>query len=146
LSSECRAPNGILPPQDVTRKDNPPGAKFCVECAVPLAQTCAKCGTPLPAAAKFCPECAHPVPARPAAEARFASPESYTPKHLAEKILTSRSALKGEGKQVTVLFADVSGFTSLSERLDPEDVHELIQERGGALVPGVCLRAGWARR
>jgi class 3 adenylate cyclase/tetratricopeptide (TPR) repeat protein len=51
------------------------------------------------------------------------SPGSYTPSHLAEKILTSRSALEGERKQVTVLFVDVSGFTSLSERLDPEDVH-----------------------
>jgi class 3 adenylate cyclase/tetratricopeptide (TPR) repeat protein len=54
---------------------------------------------------------------------RLSSPGSYTPRHLAEKILTSRSALEGERKQVTVLFADVSGFTSLSERLDPEDVH-----------------------
>ncbi len=54
------------------------------------------------------------------------SPRAYTPKHLAEKILTSASALQGERKQVTVLFVDVSGFTSLSERLDPEDVHGLM--------------------
>jgi class 3 adenylate cyclase/tetratricopeptide (TPR) repeat protein len=54
---------------------------------------------------------------------RFSSPGSYTPPHLAKKILTSRSALEGERKQVTVLFADVSGFTAISERLDPEDVH-----------------------
>jgi class 3 adenylate cyclase/tetratricopeptide (TPR) repeat protein len=58
--------------------------------------------------------------------ARFASPQSYTPSHLAEKILTSRTALAGERKQVTVLFADVSGFTSISERLDPEEVHQLM--------------------
>jgi class 3 adenylate cyclase len=54
------------------------------------------------------------------------SPDSYTPRHLAEKILTSKAALEGERKQVTVLFVDVSGFTSLSERLDPEDVHRLM--------------------
>jgi len=54
------------------------------------------------------------------------APRAYTPKHLAEKILTSASALQGERKQVTVLFVDVSGFTSLSERLDPEDVHRLM--------------------
>ena len=54
------------------------------------------------------------------------APRAYTPKHLAEKILTSASALQGERKQVTVLFVDVSGFTSLSERLDPEDVHGLM--------------------
>ena len=53
-------------------------------------------------------------------------PQSYTPPHLAEKILTSRTALAGERKQVTVLFADVSGFTSISEQLDPEEVHQLM--------------------
>jgi class 3 adenylate cyclase len=57
---------------------------------------------------------------------RFVAPESYTPRHLAERILTSRSALEGERKQVTVLFVDVSGFTSLAAQLDPEDVHRLM--------------------
>jgi class 3 adenylate cyclase/tetratricopeptide (TPR) repeat protein len=56
----------------------------------------------------------------------FVSPQAYTPKHLAEKILTSKAALEGERKQVTVLFVDVSGFTSISERLDPEDVHQIM--------------------
>ncbi len=54
------------------------------------------------------------------------TPLTYTPKHLAEKILTSRSALEGERKQVTVLFADVAGFTTLAEQLDPEVVHDII--------------------
>src|SRR5215813_12724014 len=54
------------------------------------------------------------------------TPLAYTPKHLAEKILTSRSVLEGERKQVTVLFADVAGFTTLAEQLDPEVVHEII--------------------
>jgi class 3 adenylate cyclase/tetratricopeptide (TPR) repeat protein len=61
-----------------------------------------------------------------AAPEPFAAPSTYTPKHLAEKILTSASALEGERKQVTVLFVDVSGFTSLSERMDPEEVHGLM--------------------
>ena len=97
------------------QQENPPQAKFCLECATPLARQCANCGTPLPASAKFCLECAHPVgasrtePGRTEAQARFASPESYTPKHLAEKILTSKAALEGERKQVTVLFADLKG-------------------------------------
>src|SRR5215472_1177230 len=50
------------------------------------------------------------------------APLAYTPPHLTEKILTSRSALEGERKQVTVLFADVAGFTTLAEQLDPEVV------------------------
>ena len=57
---------------------------------------------------------------------RFASPAAYTPKHLAEKILTSKGAIEGERKQVTVMFSDVSGFTAMSERLDPEDVHGIM--------------------
>jgi class 3 adenylate cyclase len=106
--------------------ENRPQAKFCEECATPLAQTCASCGTQLSPAAKFCSECAHPVVRPAAGEPRFAAPEAYTPKHLAEKILTSRSALDGERKQVTVLFADVVGFSTLAERLDPEAVHTIM--------------------
>jgi class 3 adenylate cyclase/tetratricopeptide (TPR) repeat protein len=107
------------------QQENPPQAKFCLECATPLALQCANCGTQLPPGAKFCFECATPVGAS-GSMPRFASPQAYTPKHLAEKILTSKAALEGERKQVTVLFVDVSGFTALSERLDPEIVHDLM--------------------
>ena len=95
------------------RQENPPQAKFCLECATPLARQCVNCDTPLPASAKFCLECAHPVGAPrtergPAeAQARFSSPDTYTPKHLAERILISKAALEGERKKVTVIFADL---------------------------------------
>ena len=69
----------------------------------PVARTAA----PRPASAKFCLECAHPVDGTTAAQPRFAAPESYTPRHLAEKILMSKAALEGERKQATVLFADL---------------------------------------
>jgi class 3 adenylate cyclase len=107
------------------KHENTPKAKFCEECAAPLARTCANCGTQLPPTAKFCPECARPVGAA-LAEPRFASPESYTPKHLVEKILTSESALEGERKQVTVLFCDIVGSTALAERLGAEAMHGLL--------------------
>src|SRR5258706_7741131 len=70
----------------------------------------------------------HPTPALASTPApdHARAPLSYTPPHLAEKILTSRSALEGERKQVTVLFADVAGFTTLAEQLDPEIVHDII--------------------
>ena len=87
--------------------DNPTGAKFCLECGTRFSLSCTKCGTDLPAGAKFCLECGQSVTVPPAAASRFTSPETYTPKHLAEKILTSKSALEGERKQVTVLFADM---------------------------------------
>ncbi len=104
---------------------NREGAQFCRECGTRFDLVCPACGAKAEAGGNFCDSCGAALPVSPAAAtlARFASPGSYTPKHLADKILTSRSALEGERKQVTVLFADVSGFTSISERLDPEDVH-----------------------
>ena len=106
--------------------ENPPQAKFCEECAAPLARICSNCGTQLSATAKFCPECARPVAAGPVTGAMPASPKAYTPKHLADKILTSRSALEGERKQVTVLFCDIVDSSRLAERLDPEAMHEIM--------------------
>jgi class 3 adenylate cyclase len=108
--------------------ENEAGAKFCEQCATPLARTCTNCGRQLSATAKFCPECAHPAnPAAPAPTAqRFISPESYTPKHLAEKILTSKSALEGERKQVTVLFADLKGSMELLADRDPEEARKIL--------------------
>ena len=105
--------------------ENPPQAKFCLECAAPLALRCANCGTQLPAGAKFCFECATPVSAT-GSPPRFTSPEAYTPKHLAERILTSKAALEGERKQVTVLFADLKGSMELLADRDPEEARKLL--------------------
>jgi len=85
--------------------------------------TCEHCGTALPDAAKFCFECGRPVAP---AGVRFASPHAYTPRHLADKILTSRAALEGERKQVTVLFCDIVNSTALAERIGPEAMHALL--------------------
>src|SRR5262245_46358228 len=95
--------------------DNPGDAKFCLECGGRPALSCGACGTELPADAKFCKECGQAVraPIPPTAARVGAPPESYIPKHLAEKILTSKAALEGERKQVTVLFADLKGSMEL---------------------------------
>ena len=106
--------------------ENPSGAKFCEECATPLTRICANCGTQLSATAKFCLECAHPVAGPASVRPRFNSPEAYTPKHLVEKILTSKSALEGERKQVTVLFADMKGSMELLADRDPEEARRLL--------------------
>ncbi len=106
--------------------ENPPQAKFCLECGVRVALTCAKCRSELPADAKFCLECGEPVASQATAEPRFTSPEAYTPKHLAEKILTSKAALEGERKQVTVLFADLKGSMELLAERDPEEARKLL--------------------
>jgi Double zinc ribbon/Adenylate and Guanylate cyclase catalytic domain len=106
--------------------ENPPQAKFCLECGARVVLTCPKCRSELPTGAKFCLECGAPVASQPTAEARFASPESYTPRHLVEKILTSKSALEGERKQVTVLFADLKGSMELLAERDPEEARKLL--------------------
>src|SRR5947207_10276124 len=100
---------------------NAPSMKFCGECGARLQAVCPACRHANPPGQKFCGECGTVL-----AAARYASPQAYTPKHLAEKILGSRSAIEGERKQVTVLFTDVSGFTTMSERLDPEEVHSIM--------------------
>jgi class 3 adenylate cyclase/predicted ATPase len=58
----------------------------------------------------------------------YSEPQSYTPKYLADKILTIRSSIEGERKLVTVLFADVANYTSISEKLDPEEVHQIMDD------------------
>jgi len=108
--------------------ENETSAKFCEECAAPLARSCRNCGRQISPTAKFCPECAHPTAlatTTPTAD-RFASPESYTPRHLAERILTSKAALEGERKQVTVLFADLKGSMELLADRDPEEARKLL--------------------
>jgi class 3 adenylate cyclase len=104
--------------------DNPPGAKFCGECAAPLAATCPSCGASNPPGNKFCGQCATPLRAPSTAPA--AAPDSYTPRHLAARILGSKAALEGERKQVTVLFADMKGSTELLADRDPEEARKIL--------------------
>src|SRR5262245_2156954 len=106
--------------------ENPPQAKFCLECGIALALKCDVCGTELPPGAKFCLECGQSLSAQPTVASRFTSPEVYTPKHIAEKILTSKSALEGERKQVTVLFADMKGSMELLADRDPEEARKIL--------------------
>jgi class 3 adenylate cyclase/tetratricopeptide (TPR) repeat protein len=119
--------------------ENPEDARFCGECAASLARDveCPSCGHPNPAGQKFCHGCASPLtaPATPAPPARH--PGAYTPRHLADKILRSKSALEGERKQVTVLFADVKGSMELAERLDPEEWHSIMDRFLQILSEGV---------
>src|SRR6516164_8605259 len=106
--------------------ENRPGSKFCLECGANLGVVCTSCGTGLPAGSRFCDTCGTAVSGEPTSQARLTSPETYTPKHLAEKILTSRSALEGERKQVTVLFADLKGSMALLVDRDPEEARKLL--------------------
>ena len=104
--------------------DSPSGQRFCGECGARLDLTCASCGASNPAGQKFCGQCGGRL--EPGVATKSASPASYTPKHLAEKILTSKGALEGERKQVTILFADIKGSMELLADRDPEEARKLL--------------------
>src|SRR5215510_10385954 len=118
--------------------ENPEGMKFCEECGTKLVRACPSCGQQVRPTAKFCGACGttltQPLPA-PGAQVTVASsqpPASYTPPHLAERILAEQAALEargaadGERKTITALFADLKGSTALIEGLDPEEARAII--------------------
>ena len=108
--------------------ENASEARYCNACGGCLDLTCPSCGHGNAPSSLFCNQCGHALNGSGSAESaqRFASPESYTPKHLAEKILTSKSALEGERKQVTVLFADLKDSMELLADRDPEEARKLL--------------------
>jgi class 3 adenylate cyclase/tetratricopeptide (TPR) repeat protein len=95
--------------------------------------SCPSCGHENPAGARFCNDCGAPL----ATPTITPEPRSYTPRHLAEKILASQSALRGERKLVTVLFADVVRSMELAERVDPEEWHRLLDRLFRILAGGI---------
>src|SRR5712692_6556745 len=120
--------------------ENRAGVRFCEECGGTLKQLCPACGTAVPPGRKFCGGCGQALGAGgamsspEAVASRFSAPASYTPRHLAEKILSSKTALEGGGtgahpserKQVTVLFADLKGSMELLADRDPEEARKLL--------------------
>ncbi len=134
-------------------RDNRGGAVFCDGCGAQLPSKCAVCGHVLRSDAHFCDACGAQIRVsgvrdqgsetigteywKPDTSHLKPDPRSYTPKHLAEKILTSRAALEGERKQVTVLFADVKGSMELAEQVDPEEWHKILDRFFQILTDGV---------
>ena len=107
-------------------RENRAGIRFCEECGTRLEQVCPSCRTIVPLDRRFCGNCGWALtPASPPPTSSLA-PQAYTPKHLAEKILTSRSAIEGERKHVTVLFADLRGSLEMVSSRDPEDARKLL--------------------
>jgi class 3 adenylate cyclase/tetratricopeptide (TPR) repeat protein len=107
--------------------ENVSGTKFCGECGAPLKLKCSSCGFANAPGIKFCGECGKPL-AEAAKESTPREPRSYTPKHLADRILAdeARGEPEGERKTVTALFADIKGSMELIEDLDPEAARAIV--------------------
>ena len=110
--------------------ENREGVKFCEECGAEFGLECPVCKANIPLGRKFCGECGHkidvPVETLPkdlSFDEKLTKIQKYLPKGLTEKILAQKDRIEGERKQVTVMFADMEGFTSLSERLGPEEAY-----------------------
>ncbi|MFC1857239.1 adenylate/guanylate cyclase domain-containing protein [Thermodesulfobacteriota bacterium] len=107
--------------------NNKPNKKFCTKCGEKLSLECPQCRAEIDVEDIFCGECGYDLKApKETPPIDYTKPHSYTPKFLADKILTNRSAIEGERKLVTVLFADVANYTAMAEKLDPEEVHQIM--------------------
>jgi class 3 adenylate cyclase/tetratricopeptide (TPR) repeat protein len=98
--------------------NGPEESQFCEACGTPLSVTCRACGRGNTPSARFCIRCG--VALVPEG-APAVAPGGLIPRHLRERILSSRHVLAGERKRVTVLFADIKGSTERIERMDPEE-------------------------
>ncbi len=110
------------------------------------AQFCTECGSPLPTGAKFCSQCGTPVAGpvvEPETTAPDAVPEPNIPPELRAKYERAREELRGDRREVVVLFADLSGFTALSERLDAEEVSLVMHGLLGELADVVYRYEGY---
>ena len=105
-------------------------AIYCRKCGASLESyiACPNCEASNPPDSRFCQKCGQDLmkPPKDTPSVDYSQPQSYTPKFLADKILTTRSSIEGERKLVTVLFADLANYTAMSEKLDPEEVHQIM--------------------
>ena len=115
--------------------ENREGARYCIECGKTLEIICSKCRHLNPPESKFCEKCgselnlpSSPPPAEITFDEKLNEIRKYLPEGLAEKILSQRDRIEGELKHVTVMFCDMAGYTSLSEKLDPEAVYGVIDQ------------------
>jgi class 3 adenylate cyclase/tetratricopeptide (TPR) repeat protein len=115
--------------------DNPDGMKFCGECGSKLEAVCPKCNFISPPGFKFCGNCGHNFHEAPEASSvnlslddKMSKIKKYLPKGITEKILSQRDRIEGERRQVTVMFCDMQGFTSLSELLGIEETYSIMDK------------------
>jgi len=109
--------------------ENKLSSKFCSHCGSKLEQFCPNCGAIVDRTDRYCTECSTKLDAtitsEPEKSISTIDPLSYTPNHLAKRILKKRTLIEGERRTITVLYADAKGFTPISERLGEEAIYDL---------------------
>jgi class 3 adenylate cyclase/ribosomal protein L40E len=127
--------------------DNPEKRKYCRECGAKLLLICVQCGSENLPADKFCGECGQDlrVP-KEAPPIDYEQSQSYAPESQTDTIPTPPGPIEGERKHVTVLFSDMSGYTAMSERLDPEDVKEITSRIFGRISKVIDKYEGFVEK
>jgi class 3 adenylate cyclase/tetratricopeptide (TPR) repeat protein len=128
--------------------------KFCTECGARLSLVCPSCKSEVKPNEKFCGECGHPLSntSKPAPkdptpqnltfDEKLAKIQKYLPGNITEKILSQRNRIEGERKQISVLFTDMAGYTTMSEKLDAEEVYSLMDQVYEILIHKVTEYGG----
>jgi class 3 adenylate cyclase/tetratricopeptide (TPR) repeat protein len=115
--------------------DNVADARFCGSCGAALGRVCPVCGQRNPADGRFCTSCGEALAA--GAGAALGTREAFMPPALADKLRAGSVSIEGERKLITVLFADVAGYTAMSEQLDPEEMRALMQRAFGSMLDAI---------
>ncbi|MBI4766446.1 MAG: zinc ribbon domain-containing protein, partial [Deltaproteobacteria bacterium] len=133
------------------QSENNETAKFCSECGHKFEIKCPSCGHSVMPSAKFCEDCGQPLSGIPASnptpkdltfDEKLAKIQKYLPGNITEKILSQRNRIEGERKQVSVLFTDMAGYTTMSEKLDAEEVYCLMDQVYEILIHKVTEYGG----
>lgn len=129
---------------------NSPQSQFCGNCGAPLLEPCTSCGRTVSRSSRFCEHCATARSSTPFYAGRNGgegiSAPVKLPRHLAKRLLESRAAIEGERKQITILFADMKGSTSLIQDLDPEQVEQRLRPTLQTMIDAVHRYEGTINR
>ncbi len=125
---------------------NTPGVAVCANCATPVSNLCPNCGFESPRGFKFCGNCGINLLtanlSRTTNSEKLRRVQGVMPTLLVDKILHASKHIEGERRTVTVLFSDVVGFTTISEKLDPETVYSIIDTCVAAFRDEIYLYEG----
>ena len=126
--------------------ENPTGINYCGECGAKLENRCPSCNSPSPLSFKFCGECGHNLISAKEISEQKSEAENLSSRPSTKKTTSDVAHLEGERKHVTVLFSDLTGYTAMSEKLDPEEVKEIMSQIFGEVAQIVTRYEGFIEK